>query len=114
MKNVSTYYLLMYDITHNRTLQKVAKKLQKYGFERVNYSVWLGWENPLESGILKKELQLLLQAEEAKGSRLYIIPIKPATMAKMRSITGHKPIELDYLLGKTQNLFFLCSAEYGL
>jgi len=48
MKNLTTFYLLMYDITNDRTLQKVAKKLVKYGFERVNYSVWLGWTNPLE------------------------------------------------------------------
>ena len=106
MKEVTTCYLLMYDITHDRTLQKVAKKLQKYGFERLNYSVWLGWENPLESGTLKKELQALLRSEEAKGSRLYIIPVKPVTLGKMRSITGHKPAELEYWLGKTQNLFF--------
>lgn len=105
-KENTTFYLLMYDITHDRTLQKVARKLQRYGFERVNYSVWLGWENPMESGILKKELQTLLKAEEAKGSRLYVIPFKPATLSKMRSITGHKPSELDYWLGKKQNLFF--------
>jgi len=107
MKKIGiTHYLLMYDITHDRTLQKVARKLQKHGFERVNYSVWLGWENPMESGILKKELQALLKTEEAKGSRLYVIPFKPATLSKMRSITGHKPPELDYWLGKKQNLFF--------
>ncbi len=105
MKKPVTVYLLMYDITHERTLQKVAKKLQKYGFERVNYSVYLGWANPLESGTLKKELQTLLRAEEAKGSQLYIIPLKPPALAKMRSITGHKPASLDYWAGKAETLF---------
>lgn len=99
------YYLAMYDITHDRTLQKVAKKLQQNGFERVNYSVWLGWVNPLQAGNLKKELQTLLRSEQAKGSILYVVPLTPATLGKMRNITGHKPAELDYWLGKTQNLF---------
>lgn len=99
------YYLLMYDITHDRTLQKVAKKLQQNGFERVNYSVWLGWVNPLLAGNFKKELQSLLRNELAKGSRLYIIPLTAASLGKMRSITGHRPGELDYWLGKTENLF---------
>ena len=106
MKKLTTFYLLMYDITNDRTLQKVAKKLVKYGFERVNYSVWLGWTNPLEKGTLKSELQTLMRNENAKGSRLYIVPLKPSTLGKMRSITGHKPVELDYWLGKTKNLFF--------
>lgn len=105
MKGTTTFYLLMYDITHDRTLQKIARKLQKYGFERVNYSVWLGWTNPLESGVLKKELQTLMRAEQAKGSRMYIMPVKPSALAKMRSITGHKPPQLDYWAGKTETLF---------
>jgi len=101
-----SHYLVMYDITHDRTLQKVAKKLQQHGFERMNYSVWLGWINPLETGELKKDLQCLLKAEEAKGSCLYVIPLKPSTIAKMRSITGHKPAQLDYWMGQKQLLFF--------
>jgi CRISPR-associated endonuclease Cas2 len=106
MKTISTYYLLMYDITNDKTLQKVAKKLISYGFERINYSVWLGWVNPLNRGNLKIELQTLMRNENAKGSRLYIIPVKPSTLGKMRSITGHKPKQLDYWLGKTKNVFF--------
>lgn len=101
-----TFYLIMYDITHDRTLQKVAKKLQQNGFERLNYSVWLGWMNPLESSPLKKDLQSLLKTEAAKGSRMYILPLKPSTIGKIKSITGHKPSELEYWMGRKQNLFF--------
>ena len=106
MKKMTSFYLVMYDITHDRTLQKVAKKLVQNGFERVNYSVWLGWVNPMESGMLKKDLQTLMRSELAKGSKLYVIPLNPTTMGKIRSITGHKPPELDYWMGKTKNLFF--------
>ena len=54
MKTGSGYFLVMYDITHARTLQKVAKTLEKSGMERVNYSVWLGWADPSKQPELKE------------------------------------------------------------
>ena len=47
MKPFEKLYLVMYDITHKKSLQKIAKVLQKEGFVRINYSVWLGWESPI-------------------------------------------------------------------
>jgi CRISPR-associated endonuclease Cas2 len=105
MKAPLTLTLVMYDITHDRTLQKVAKLLEKHGFERINYSVWLGWRGFAENSVLRNELKKLLGAEIAKGSRLYSIPLKSHTLKKMRSITGHKPSELDYWLGEKKLLF---------
>jgi CRISPR-associated endonuclease Cas2 len=96
----------MYDITHDRTLQKVARQLQQYGYERINYSVWLGWESPKENPELKKKLQTLLRNPQAEGSRLYYMPLKAHTLKNMKSITGHKPAELDYWLGETKIEFF--------
>jgi len=101
-----TFCLLMYDITHDRTLQKVARQLQQYGYERINYSVWLGWESPKENPELKKKLQTLLRNPQAEGSRLYYMPLKAHTLKNMKSITGHKPAELDYWLGETKIEFF--------
>lgn len=106
MKTINIFYLLMYDITNDKIIQKVARKLTSFGFERINYSVWLGWVNPMEKGNLKIDLQTLLHNESAKGSKLYIVPLNTTTLGKMRSITGHKPRQLDYWLGKTKNVFF--------
>lgn len=106
MKKITTYYLIMYDITNNKVLKKIANKLIKYGFERINYSVWLGWTNPFQCGTFKNELQELLHNVKCEGSRLYIIPLKPNTIDKMRSISGHKPNELDFWLGKAKYRFF--------
>lgn len=106
MKPAKKLNLLMYDITHERTLQKVATLLQQNGFERINYSVWLGWNELKELPALKQELQKLLAQDVAKGSRLYTMPLKPHTFKAMRSITGHKPPQLDYWLGEQRNLFF--------
>ena len=106
MKTEKTLNLLMYDITHDRTLQKVAKLLEQNGFERMNYSVWLGWDELKNLPLLHQKLQELLRNPKAKGSRLYTMPLKPHTVKAIRSITGHKPPELDYWLGEQRNLFF--------
>ncbi len=106
MKTSIKLFLLMYDITHDRTLQKVAKKLQQNGFERINYSVWIGWNDPLKPGILKTDLQKLMQNEKAAGSVLYSIPISSTVLGRIRNITGHKPRELEYWLGRKKILFF--------
>jgi CRISPR-associated endonuclease Cas2 len=106
MKPEHIYFLVMYDITHARTLQKVNLLLKQSGLERVNYSVWLGWTNPLKQLELKDKLKLMLQAPETKGSLFYVLPISKREMVKMRGINGRKPKELDYWLGDKPTLIF--------
>jgi len=106
MKAEHIFYLVMYDITHPRTLQKVNIMLKQAGLERVNYSVWLGWANPLKQVGLKEKLKQLMQAPETKGSLFYVLPISKREMVKMRGINGRKPKELDYWLGNKPTLFF--------
>lgn len=96
----------MYDITNEKVLQKTAKLVEKYGYERINYSVWIGWQSLNELPELKERLQQLFRKPEASGSRLYTLPIKVSGFRKMKSITGHQPAELAYWLGEQQNLFF--------
>ena len=102
----NAYYVVMYDITHPRTLQKVAKILLECGMERLNYSVWLGWVNPAKQPDLKERLVKLITSDNAAGSLLYILPVARKDVKRMRSITGRKPKELDYWLGERGTLFF--------
>ena len=106
MATKSSYYVVMYDITHPRTLQKVAKILLQCGMERINLSVWLGWVNPAKQPELKERLTKLVTNEKAKGSLLYILPVSAKDIRQMRSITGRKPRELDYWIGEKTTLFF--------
>ena len=101
-----TYCLLMYDITHDATLQRVATQLQKHGYERINYSVWLGWKSPKENIVLKKKLQELMKNPKAEGSRLYYLPLKSHVLKDLISISGHPPKELEYWLGEKTLEFF--------
>jgi CRISPR-associated endonuclease Cas2 len=106
MTTESGYYVVMYDITHPGTLQKVAKILVQCGMERLNYSVWLGWVNPARQPALKEKLVKLVTADKAAGSLFYILPVALKDVKRMRTITGRKPKELDYWLGEKHTLFF--------
>ncbi|MFH1118191.1 MAG: CRISPR-associated endonuclease Cas2 [Bacteroidota bacterium] len=102
----ATIYMLMYDITHERTLQRAAKLIQKNGYERINFSVWLGWQGPKENPELFKILREMLNKPEASGSRLFFMPLGINSLKKIRSISGHKPSELDYWTGERRIQFF--------
>jgi CRISPR-associated endonuclease Cas2 len=106
MKAEHIYFLVMYDITHPKTLQKINTMLKQWGLERVNYSVWLGWANPLKQAELKEKLKTMLKAPETKGSLFYVLPVGKREMLKMRGINGRKPKELGYWLGDKATLFF--------
>ncbi len=106
MNTTTNLYMLMYDITHDRTLQKVAKLIERMGYERMNYSVWIGFQKPTENPVIWRDLKKLLQQPVAAGSRLYYIPLTRNTLKKMRSITGHNPGQLDYWTGERKIEFF--------
>ena len=98
--------MVMYDINHPRTLQKVSKLLIRSGMERVNYSVWIGWVDPAKQPILKEQLVKLITSDCAKGSLFYILPVAQKDIKRMRTIIGRKPRELDYWLGEKTTMFF--------
>lgn len=106
MKIKNDVYLLMYDITHDKTLQKVARLLEQSGYERLNYSVWYGNVNPVKNLEVSQKLKALLSNDAAKGSRVFYLPLGIKTFEKMRHFNG-KPIEqMEYWAGKLKTAFF--------
>jgi CRISPR-associated endonuclease Cas2 len=101
-----TYYLLMYDITNERTLQKVARNLEQHGYIRINYSVWFGWNDPVKNPVLKKKLIKMLQNKLAEGSRLYFLPVAEKDFRKIRRHNGRRISELEYWTGDLATQFF--------
>lgn len=106
MKLPEAMHLLMYDITNERVLQKTARLLQQNGYERINYSVWIGWGKFGDSLLFAEALKALLKKPEAKGSRVYYLPLTPAGFKKLRSISGRKPHNLNYWAGEQHLRFF--------
>jgi CRISPR-associated endonuclease Cas2 len=106
MKNLQqTFYLVMYDITHPKSLQKVAKVMLKTGFVRINKSVWLGNTHPVTSPEVHEKLEKLLEIPESKGSLYYILPVGKATVKKIMDWKGKKPKQLDYWVGERHTQF---------
>jgi len=106
MKADEEFYLVMYDITYSKTLQKIGKIMLKEGFERINYSVWVGWINPVKKNDLKVKLSKMLGDENAKGSVFYIMPISKSSLKHTRCLNGRKPKELDFWIGEKREAFF--------
>ncbi len=100
------FYLLMYDITHDRTLQKVARNLEQHGYIRLNYSVWFGAFNPAKNPELIHKLRELLRNPLAKGSRFYFLPMRDKDFEMIRHHNGRKVKSLDYWMGDRLTEFF--------
>ncbi|MCX6278551.1 MAG: CRISPR-associated endonuclease Cas2 [Bacteroidetes bacterium] len=106
MRQARTFYILMYDITHDRTLQKVARNLEQCGYLRLNYSVWFGWFDPNKNPEFRNKLKELLKNPLAKGSRFYVLPIAAKDFEKIRHHDGRKLKDLDYWTGDRATEFF--------
>ena len=106
MNEIRNIYILMYDITHDRTLQKVARQLEQHGYERINYSVWAGIHDPLKNSTLKMKLKSLLENPKAEGSKLYYLPMTIKDFEKMKSYDGKELKAMEYWIGKKHTDFF--------
>ena len=106
MNHRETQFIVMYDITDGRTLQKVAREMEKHGYERINYSVWIGMKDPAKEPVFKEKICGLLKKPEAEGSKVFVLPVTYASLAAMRTIQGKKPENLDYWLMERKTMFF--------
>ena len=93
-------YLVFYDITSDALRNKAAKILIREGFERLQLSVFLGWENLGNEA--RQQLKALLSAEpEAK---FYVLPIPKSSIKNIKWI-GKADLDIDYLSGDKDSLF---------
>lgn len=96
----------MYDITHDLTLQKIAKLLQQNGYARINKSVWLGFEGPKDNKPLFEKVREMLRQPKTASSKLYVLPLTKTALHKLRDANGRKPSDLEFLMGDCQLMFF--------
>lgn len=101
MKNL--LYIVMYDIENNSLRTKAAKKLQQYGYERIQYSIFCGLENPRSLPALWNELQLLIKPAEDPNDRLFVLQLKKSYFRAMK-ILGSANLNMAYLLGEQHTL----------
>ena len=96
-------YLIVYHISDNNTRTKTADRLLEWGFERIQYSVFIGTENPAEIKELWDTLKHYLQTENNPEDKLFAIAIDKQHFKNMK-IIGNNTLDMDYLMGETDTL----------
>ena len=93
-------YLILYDITETSIRTKVAKLLEREGFERIQFSVFIAHINPKYFSIWKKLTALL---KDTPNNKIYSIKINKENFYNMK-IIGNLNHDLEYLSGDKSSL----------
>ena len=95
-------YLVIYDIATDSIRTKIAKLLIASSYERLQFSVFLGLDNPKkDTELWKKFTELLKDEPEAK---FYILPIPKNSLTSLMSI-GKNSLDIEYLIGTKDSYF---------
>ncbi|AMC10202.1 hypothetical protein Lupro_02565 [Lutibacter profundi] len=93
-------YLILYDITETPIRTKVAKLLEKEGYERIQFSVFIAPFNPSKNRLWLKLEKLLATT---KDNKIFCLKITEENFYKIKTI-GKFEIDLDYLSGNKSSL----------
>jgi len=94
-------YLVFYDISTDRLRNQVVKVLERSGYERLQFSVFTGLENPAKNIYLwQKIVKILTEETEAK---LFVLPVYQKQFVTMEGI-GKETVDLKYLAGLKRSL----------
>ena len=93
-------YLILYDITETPIRSKVVRLLEKEGYERIQYSVFIAPFNPSKNKLWKK-LQLLLK--ETPINKIFCLEIPKENFYKIKTI-GNFDFDLEYMTGDKSSL----------
>lgn len=94
-------YLVLYDISTDSIRTKVAKLLLVEGFERLQFSVFSGLENPYKNSVLWQKLKKIMQPDPK--AKLYVINLTKNNVKNMK-IIGEFNLDLEYLIGEKRSL----------
>lgn len=92
-------YLVFYDITNDRLRKKVSDTLIAHGYERLQYSVFIGLENPKRIKGLWGRLKALMKKTDAPDDKLLFFGTEKRALEKMK-VLGDFNADIDYLAGK--------------
>jgi len=96
-------HVISYDISDNRRRTKVAELLIREGYERSQFSVFIGRRHPQWKSKLWPKLQTIVQPGVEDGDRLFVLRL-PAESLKKRETVGTFTADVDWLLGQRHTL----------
>lgn len=94
--------MIFYDISNNKLRTKVAKILIERGYERLQYSVYVGKFYPEYFGMWEKLKKILAKNPE---EQLYYLKLNEKNFRNLK-IIGKFNHEMDYLCGQKSSLIF--------
>lgn len=94
-------YLIFYDISSDRLRNKIARLLESTCYERLQYSVFTGLDNPDKNIYLWSKIHKILSAEH--GAKFYVIPVRDEQFCAINGF-GIDQLDIDYLAGVKSSL----------
>ena len=94
-------YLLLYDISDDKIRTKVSKILVEEGYERIQFSVFIGNRDPKQVLGLWNRIKLIMSKEE--DAKLYVFKLNENNFKNM-DIIGKFDYDFDYILGEKKSL----------
>ncbi len=76
-------YLILYDISNNKSRNLVVKQLKRSGFYRIQKSVFMGATTQTYLQDLKELFDSLLQKEDAQFDTYLILPLNELNLKQM-------------------------------
>lgn len=95
--------LLSYDIADDKGRAKMAKQLEQYGFERLQYSVFAGHCRETQWKLWRVRLAKLFEKYKQENDKFYVIP-QSERMFRQTEISG-LAFDMDWVTGKTLVLY---------
>ncbi len=96
--------LITYDITNDKGRVKLADLLKKLGFERIQYSVFVGVCTPAQWQRWYKLVEKLFNQFREDGDKLYVIP-QGRKLFEKTQIVGQQ-FDMEWITGKTEFLYY--------
>ena len=96
-------YLILYDITNNKSRNLVVKQLKRAGFYRIQKSVFMGATTTNNLQDLRELFDSLLQKEDAEFDTYVILPLNELSLKQIQFF--NMKIDLDMITGQKIVIF---------
>jgi|GEM_PF-2517625 len=96
-------YLVFYDIENSRLRACISKRLIARGYERLQFSVFVGVQPPWENKRLWIVLQGMVAKDGQPSDKVYSIQIHKTAFKNMKTI-GSFTWDIEYLAGDMHTL----------
>lgn len=103
--NNKNIFLIAYDISDNKKRNKIAKLLERAGYERIQYSVFTGLTSPRKNADLWSRLEKTADIVQFPENKIFSFAISITALQNMKTI-GKFNADIDYLTGDKHTEIF--------